>query len=454
MDDSCSATDSSMGNVDLLMTLLQLEAAARDVLEAEALPFFIVNETRRLLNYRQAILFTAANDVNAPMQARCISSIAVVDRNAPMVQWIERVLALLATPSKDVHARCFEAAMAPDDVAQSWAEFSLPYIAWAPLWSPAGQLLGSLWLARETPWQEHELSLLERIAGTYAHAWQALPKAVSQSLRGRSAFRYGLAAAALCLLIPVRMSTLAPVEMIPKEPAVVSASLDGVIAEVAVKPNATVVEGQILLRFEDTVLRNDYEVAEMTLKVAQAEHLRAMQGAFLDEKTKADVTLLKAKVDLARAERDYALEVLGRVEVKAARSGVAMFRDASDWNGKPVKTGERIMEIADPKRMILRINLPVKEAINLESGAEVRAFFDADPLHPLSAQVTHASYQAEVMPGDVLAYRVDAESLDPDLPDHARIGWQGTAKIYGARKPLFYYLFRRPIAALRQYLGV
>jgi multidrug efflux pump subunit AcrA (membrane-fusion protein) len=274
-----------------------------------------------------------------------------------------------------------------------------------------------------------------------------------QPVFGRPSFRYGVIALALGLLIPVRMSTLAPVEIIPKEPVVVSASLDGVIAKVTIKPNETVTEGQLLLRFEDTVLRNDYEVAEKTLKVAEAEHLRAMQGAFLDEKTKADVALLKAKADLARAERDYAHEVLGRVEVKAVRSGVAIFHDRSDWDGKPVKTGERIMEIADPKQMALRVSLPVKEAIALETGAEVRAFFDADPLHPLSAEVRQASYQAELMPGDLLAYRVDADLEEDAMPENVRIGWQGTAKIYGGRAPLLYYLFHRPIASLRQYIG-
>jgi hypothetical protein len=323
----------------------------------------------------------------------------------------------------------------------------------ADLRTPQGALLGGLWLARETPWKDNELALLERLCESYAHAWQALPKALAKPRTIRPWFAVIALILIACLFLPVRMSTLAPVEIIPKEPVVVSASLDGVIAKITVKPNEMVKKGQLLLRFEDTVLRNDYEVAEQTLNVAEAEHLRAMQGAFLDEKTKADVALLKAKVDLARAERDYAHEILGRVEVKAERDGVAIFRDPLDWEGKPVKTGERIMEIADPKKMALRVNLPVKEAIELTAGAEVRAFFDADPLHPLAAQVRQATYLAEVMPGNLLAYRVDADLTASTLPENVRIGWQGTAKLYGARAPLVYYLFRRPIASVRQYLG-
>jgi hypothetical protein len=34
------------------------------------------------------------------------------------------------------------------------------------------------------------------------------------------------------------------------------------------------------------------------------------------------------------------------------------------------------------------------------------------------------------------------------------MGLKGTAKIYGDKVPLFYYLMRRPISALRQTFGI
>jgi len=258
----------------------------------------------------------------------------------------------------------------------------------------------------------------------------------------------------LCtLLVPVRMSTLAPAEIVAKEPTVISAPVDGVIADLDVQPNQTVREGDRLLRFEDTNFRNAYEVAERTLSVTLAEFRKATQGAFHDEKTKAEVALLKAKVELASAERNYAREVLGRLKVKAPRSGLVLYSDKADWIGKPVQTGQRILEIADPQQVQLRVTLPVKDAIAVTPDAEVKVFLDVDPLHPLNARVAHASYRAEVQPDEVLAYRIDAE-LDNPHKSPVRIGWQGTAKIFGPRVPLFYYLFRRPIAAARQFFGV
>ncbi len=433
-----------------LLTLLQLEAAARQIDELDAFPFFVVNETRKLLNYRQAVLVESGTK---GMRVKAISSIATIDRNTPMLQWLENVLKELQKANPDLPPQQLKASTFTSELAASWPEFSLPYVAWSPLRTASGKTIGGLWLSRETLWNSNELALLERLAATYAHAWQALNKPVKKPLIGKQAWRYAAALLMLGFLIPVRLSALAPVEIVPLQPSVVSAPLDGVIADIAIEPNQSVEPEQLLLRYEDTVLRNDYLIAEKSLAVAQAEHLRAMQGAFMDDKSKADVALLKAKVDLATAERDYARDTLARVNTKAGQAGIAIFRDKSDWIGKPVKTGEKIMEIADPKRMALRINLPIKDAISLKKGAEVTAFFDADPLSPKSATITQASYQAEPISAEVLAYKIDADFNEQSQTERLRIGWQGTAKIYGERVPLLYFLFRRPLSAARQFIG-
>ena len=45
-----------------------------------------------------------------------------------------------------------------------------------------------------------------------------------------------------------------------------------------------------------------------------------------------------------------------------------------------------------------------------------------------------------------LGYRITEDAIP-------RIGLRGTAKVYGEKVSLFYYLFRRPITYLRQHLG-
>lgn len=54
------------------------------------------------------------------------------------------------------------------------------------------------------------------------------------------------------------------------------------------------------------------------------------------------------------------------------------------------------------------------------------------------------------LPGGQLAYRLDAR-FDEAPP---RIGLRGTAKLFGERAPLALYLLRRPLAGLRQSVGL
>ena len=47
---------------------------------------------------------------------------------------------------------------------------------------------------------------------------------------------------------------------------------------------------------------------------------------------------------------------------------------------------------------------------------------------------------------------IKAKLLDATHPP--RIGLKGTAKVFGERVSLFYYLLRRPLAAARQFVGL
>lgn len=438
-----------------LTVLLQLEAEARKAQTEKALQFLIVNETRRLLPFRQAFLLSAARTPHSRCKVEAASSIAVIDRNAPLIRWVEDALHDAREKEPGPEVQSLDSSMCRDVIAKDWDEFSLPHVVWCPFLLPDGTFIGGLWLARESTWQESELTLIKRLCETYAHAWVTLvgKKRLARKWTVKRGVIWGvLVAAIVAMFLPVRLSTLAPVEVVAEDPVIVSAPMDGVIADIKVPPNQLVGEGELLFTYEDTNFRNEYEVAEKTLAVALAEFRKASQGAFRDAQSKADVALLKARVRLAKAERDYAREILDQVEVKALGAGLLLYTDEADWIGRPVVVGERIMEIADSDKVELRVNLSVDDAIVLNEGADVQVFLDVDPLHSLDAVVQHASYKAEVVPGDILAYRVTADLQESDAS--VRIGLQGTAKIYSEPVSLFFYIFRRPIGAVRQFFGI
>ncbi len=438
-----------------LSTLMQLEGMAREAQTLKELQFLAVNETRRLIAYRQAFLFQAGQKDQTPYHVEAASSVAVIERNAPLIQWLEGAANAVRNKQANEGPVRVSEALIPIKLRPGWKEFSFSHVLWCPLRHPDKTHVGGIWFAKETAWEENELILVGRLAEAYAYAWKAVAAQKRPWLHGRLsrvAVWALLVLAVGAMFLPIRLSTLAPAKVVAQDPVVVSAPMDGVIADILVSPNTLVSQGQPILEYEDTNLRNQYEVAEKSLAVALAEYHKASQGAFLDAQSKAQVPLLKAEAELRETERDYAEELLHRVEVKAPGSGVLLYADKSDWIGRPVVVGQRIMEIADPTRIEVRIDLPVNDAIVLREGTDVRVFLDANPLETLPAVLTHASYHAEVLPGDKLAYRLTAR-LTTSNPG-VRIGWQGTAKIYGEDVPLFFLLFRRPISGIRQFLGL
>lgn len=437
-----------------LATLTHLEGQIRVAKTIPELQFLSVNETRRLVPYEQAYLLSGDVPGGGACQVVCASSVAVVERDAPMIHWLEQVArSLKQQPSSDAPMVVSEE-MCPDSCREGWREHVHGHVLWCPLKHPDETVLGIWWLEKEIPWEENDVAIVQRLAGSFAYALKSVAQRSRKwpgRIRKPTAWLVG-AAVVLALCLPVRVSTVAPVKVMAKDSTIVSAPMDGVIAEVLVPPNTVVAQHRPLFRYDDTNVRNQFQVAEKQLAVAEAEHAQAIQGGFADPQRKADAPLKAAEAALKAAELAYAQEMLDQVEVDAPQAGLLLYTDKADWVGKPVSVGERIMEIADPQRIELRIDLPVSDALLLKEGASAVAFFDALPLESFEATVSRASYHAEVLPGDVLAYRVTAElaAVDPRL----RIGWQGSAKVYGERGPLAFLLFRRPFTAVRQLIGV
>jgi multidrug resistance efflux pump len=318
-----------------------------------------------------------------------------------------------------------------------------------------GTVYAGVLVAREQPWSDQDKKIIIRETGVFASAWQAHygSKAMRPRERlGLVARLAGIAVLVLLAVLPVPMTTLAPIEIIAKSPQRVTSPIEGVIKEILVDPNRPVRRGEPILRFDDTALRNRYEIAEQERLVAAARHDRLTQASFMDDKARRELALARAELDLKQAERDYAADLLKRTEIKAERDGVLIYSDRDRWIGRPVKIGERIMYIARADEIAARIEVPVADAIFLDRGSRVRLFLDANPLTSVSARLVREGYHAEPNSTRQLVYSVYAE-ID-GAEKGLRIGARGTAQLLGDYVPLFFYLLRRPISSARQHLGL
>ncbi len=443
--------------IEGLSTLVQLEQEARQAEQPVDLGFVMVNETYRLVPYRHAFLWRQQGRSRSRLAN--ISGTTQFEKTAPMALWLSTLGDELSAAPHNESAHELTAADVKSGVADGWAEWLPEHLLAIPLVAPTGRRLGILAIARPSPWSDAEKTLLRRLTDAYAHAWHALePKGPSAGQRlQRAVLSKGaavllLALAGGALFLPVRQSALAPAEVIPVNPSVISAPLDGVIKEFLVRPNQKVVKQQVLFRVDDTNLRNRRNVAHQTLLVAQAELDRIEKRAFLDPEAKSQVAVLKARVAERRAELVFTEEQLARLEVRADRSGIAVFKDANDWIGRPASTGERILIIADPGEVELQMQLPADDLLLFSKGARVQAFLNVAPLSPREAILQTMSYEPEPTEQGILSYRLTARFRDAGpLP---RIGHRGTAKVFGEKVTLFWFLMRKPVSSARRMSGL
>ena len=121
------------------------------------------------------------------------------------------------------------------------------------------------------------------------------------------------------------------------------------------------------------------------------------------------MAIARAELGLALSERDYAREILSKANLAAPADGIAIFANKDSWRGRPVSTGEQILQIADPASVEIAHRLAREGRHRAEGGRRSNVYLDAFPLDTLKARVTHASYQAETIDTQKLAYRIRAE---------------------------------------------
>lgn len=436
------------GSVALTSLFALLERAGK-VSNRTELDFMAVNNTHLLARYTQAVLWTKDDGAIA------LSGVSTVDRNAPYVQWINKVCECL--PRKG--ARRIVAEDVPPAVAGQWSEWLGSSVLWVPFAIPSdsGAIpAGGLVFSRDAAWSDREVEPVV----AWITAWALTRQAVDPLVRKRrgwkwprtSIFRLGMLALAVSVMcLPVPLSVLAPGELVPAEPLSVRAPLDGVVSQFHVTPNQLVRAGDPLFSFDSIQLTGRLEVANQALATAEIELRQLSQQALADPKARAQLAAARGNVTEKRAELDYLRGQRGRTRVLALEDGVALFDDPHEWIGKPVVTGERIMRIASEHSKEIEAWVALGDAIELQSGSPARLYLSGSPLEPVSGMVRYLAHDATKRPDGGYAYRVRAIL---ESPTEHRIGLRGTVRLSGDHVTLAFWVFRRPLAAIREFFGI
>lgn len=446
----------------VLAALLDLSRRARQARSEAELTFLLVNDTTALAPYRQAGLWYAAQGI------KTLSGLVQPEVNAPYAQWFKAVCEHLrtkagATPGAPLP---FTAASVPAVQARDWAEWWPAHALWVPM--PAEGPVAGLVLVRDEPFTQSELTLVQEWCSVWWHALEALRRSQRRGLLApwrrdlvgalpppKAWWKRPLVLTAVALLVaaflPVRLSVLAEGELVPRNPTVIRAPLDGVVDVFHVQPNELVKKDQPLFGFDEALIGSQLEVAEQALVTAATEYRQTLQQALTDASVRPQIAVLSGRIEEKRAEVDYLREQLSRARVLAPQDGVVLFDDPTQWIGRPVTIGERILRIADTDDVEVEAWLPIGDAIALEAGAPVKLFLNADPLRPVTARLRYIAHDAAERPDGSFAYR--ARATLEGTTSH-RVGLKGTAKLEGERVLAIYWVMRRPIATVRAKLGL
>lgn len=438
--------------VAALRHLLRVEAEIRGCNSIDELSVLLVNELRRITGGRSAYFLDLRS---GKPRATVASGAGEIDRNAPAIVWLEKEVRRQPPTRGWELASPLTLKTGADAEEEEGRIFPFSRGYWLPLSRGGGKPECGVLVVGEAVFQDDATAIGARVADTAAHAAIILgqtPHRRRMRLRYRALFYSLFIAAVAAMFYPVPMTALAPMEVVPLEPFVIAAPIDGVIDTVAVAPNSRVKAGDVVVQYVDTVPRNQLQVAEQEVSVATAKLRQLQQSAFVDESAKRELAQSRAELKLKIAERDFAKDRFEMSQIRAPRDGIVVYADRKEWVGKPVATGQRILEIADENKVELRADLPVAEVLTLKPGARVRAFLNGDPLHPVDARVTSTSHQAQIVEGQGLVYRVNAKFEADQQPP--RPGVRGTAQLFSDKAPLGYYLLRRPLTWLRQKVGL
>ena len=192
-------------------------------------------------------------------------------------------------------------------------------------------------------------------------------------------------------------------------------------------------------------------MARQQQATAEAEYRQAAQAMVFDSKAKAQIAILAGKTEEKAAEVRLLDSQLARIGVKSPKPGIAVFDDASDWIGRPVTVGEKVMVVTDETDTEVETWVSAADVGEVRPGAKLTLFLNTNPLSPVHAMVRTVAYDAAARPDASIAHRVRATLADGEAKP--RLGLKGTARIDGETVPLMWWLFRRPLATIRQFVG-
>lgn len=426
------------------LTLKAFEADNRNMLA-----FLILNDTIGVIKYDRAVLWDLER---TPPKLLGVSGQSTINASTEIAKKWRRFVGKIKhfdTPQIVEESQLIE----EQPLWQEYVSTNLkPSVLWYPIVIDGKPRLG-LWLERwDQPWTPHDVDIMKSLIAGYAMAWKKFRPKASSGLKQMLKWLMIIGIPLLLFGVHLPLRIVAPCEVVPKDPILITAPLEDIIQEVKVKPGQIVKKGDILAEYDKRVALQSLRIAQEQLKVAQEDLTRARTLAFRDEKSLAEIAVLEAKVKKELASLDLAKYRASRLLVKSPEPGIAMLENPDEWRGKPVRVGEKILMVIDPEKTKVRMWIPENDNVELNFQQPVKVFLNVTPTIDRPAKLNFISNASMVTEKNVVSFMAEADWIDEQKD--VSPGLKGTALLYGEKVTLFYWLVRKPWNTFRVWTGI
>ncbi len=442
---------STQSLTQLLALMNQLHLKAFTAASNNALIFIILNETRKLVAYDRALLWTVKNGRPTCMG---ISGQTHPESESPVIRDVAAHLKTLKTLDEpqviDLKGYMPGSTSVQKDVAPG-----IPSGLWMPVKEEGKTVLG-LWLERwKAPgWTQEEIKVLTHLLIGYGAAWARHRPLVGFSWPTAQTIAITTAVVLIILfLIPVPLRVVAPCEIVANQPVLVTAPLEGIVAKMDIKPGETVTEGQDLFTYDKRVPLQELKIAEKQVEVTNAQLNRVLTLGLSDQTSLSETAVWKSQLAKDNMELDLARYHASQLDVKAPSSGVAIFDNPDEWRGKPVKVGERVLVLSKPGNTKVRIWIPDRDNVAIDKNRPVKVVLNISPLTSYYANLSYISDFSVLTDKGIPSFAGEAEWPPGEQPD-VKLGLKGSAILYGENVSLLYWIIRKPWARLREIIGL
>lgn len=436
--------------IKILAKLNQITLKAYQAKTQEVARFVMLNDTISVVPFDRTV-FWSFQGKRPRMEG--VSGQADVARGSALEQTWHALLKSLKEPHKlrVLETKDFEKEKLFDRVKDSQ---EAPNVLWVPLLYQ-DELIGGLWMERwnKTTWADEEKELLRFLALGFAAAWERFRPTFLKRLMNRKKLLIVASLAFLSLFIvhlPLRI--VAPCEIVPDKPYLITAPLEGIIEEIVARPGQAVKEDDLLFTYDKRVPLQQLQTAKKQVEIVEKELQRALTLSWEEKDPLNEIALLYLRLEKEKLGLELVEYQASKLDVRATKSGIVVADDVDSWRGKPVQLGERVLQIADPEKHKLRIWLPEQDNVHLPMGSLLKVYLNVRPEKSYSAKLSYISSYTSLDDHQVSSFMAEANwaTDDPDLT----LGLKGTAVLHGDSVTLFYWIFRRPWTFTRRYFGL